>query len=93
MRPSRILFDEENIRSRRRGIVLVTTMCLGLPAAPSSEQVLKTHLLGNSLAVQWLGPGAFTAGAQVQSLVGELRSYRHGQKTKKTENKQKKHIC
>ena len=29
---------------------------------------------GNSLAVQWLGLNAFTAGAQVQSLVGELRS-------------------
>ena len=30
--------------------------------------------LGNSLAVQWLGLGTFTAGAQVQSLVRELRS-------------------
>ena len=29
---------------------------------------------GNSLAVQWLGLGAFTALAQVQSLVRELRS-------------------
>ena len=28
----------------------------------------------NSLAVQWLGFNAFTAGIQVQSLVGELRS-------------------
>ena len=28
----------------------------------------------NSLAVQWLGHSAFTAGAQVPSLVGELRS-------------------
>ena len=28
----------------------------------------------NSLAVQWLGVSAFTAGARVQSLVGELRS-------------------
>ena len=31
---------------------------------------------GNSLAVQWLGLGAFIAGAQVQSLVGELRSHK-----------------
>ena len=30
----------------------------------------------NCLAVQWLGLGAFTAGAQVQSLVGELRSHK-----------------
>ena len=30
----------------------------------------------NCLAVQWLGLGAFTAGAQVQSLVRDLRSHR-----------------
>ena len=30
---------------------------------------------GRSLVVYWLGFGAFTAGAQVQSLVGELRSH------------------
>ena len=29
---------------------------------------------GTSLAIQWLRLGAFTAGAQVQSLVEELRS-------------------
>ena len=34
----------------------------------------KKNLTGNSLAVQWLGLGTFTAGAQVQSLIGELRS-------------------
>ena len=32
--------------------------------------------IGNSLAVQWLGLVTFTAGAQVQSLVGELRSHK-----------------
>ena len=31
---------------------------------------------GNSLAVQWLGLGAFTATVGVQSLVGELRSHK-----------------
>ena len=31
---------------------------------------------GNSLAVQWLGLWAFTAGAWVQSLVRELSSYK-----------------
>ena len=31
------------------------------------------HNLGNSLVVQWLGLGAFTARARVQSLVRELR--------------------
>ena len=34
--------------------------------------------MGNSLAVHWLGVGAFTAVAQVQSLVRELRSHKHG---------------
>ena len=29
---------------------------------------------GNSLVVWWLGPGAFTAMAQIQSLARELRS-------------------
>ena len=39
----------------------------------------------NSLPVQWLGLGTFTAGAWVQSLVGELRSQKQwcGQKKKK----------
>jgi len=32
----------------------------------------------NFLAVQWLEFGAFTLGAQVQSLVRELRSYKLG---------------
>ena len=32
--------------------------------------------MGNSLVVQWLGLSAFTAAAQVQSLVGELRSHK-----------------
>ena len=32
--------------------------------------------LGNSLAVQWLGLSTFTARAQVQTLVGELRSHK-----------------
>ena len=34
------------------------------------------RVLGNSLAVQWLGLGTFTAGAQVQSLVRELRFHK-----------------
>ena len=32
--------------------------------------------VGNSLAVQWLGLGAFSAGTQVRSLVGELKSHK-----------------
>ena len=52
---------------------------------------------GNSLAVQWLGLGAFTAVTQVESLVWELRSCKpHGtakknpKKQKQTTNKQNK---
>ena len=37
---------------------------------------LKMMKLGNSLAVQWLGLSTFTARAQVQTLVGELRSHK-----------------
>ena len=33
-------------------------------------------LVGKSLVVQWLRLGAFTAGAQVQSLVGQLRFHK-----------------
>ena len=35
---------------------------------------LEKYQKGNSLEVQWLGLTAFTAGAQVQSRVGGLRS-------------------
>ena len=38
---------------------------------------------GNSLVVQWLGLGAFTAGVWVRSLVGELRSCKVRKKKKR----------
>ena len=34
----------------------------------------RSLIFGHSLAVQWLGLSAFTAVAQIQSLVGEARS-------------------
>ena len=44
---------------------------------------LKLHV-GNSLTVQWLGLGTFTAMTWVQFLAGKLRSHKlHGQKKKK----------
>ena len=56
----------------------------GPPRKPQPEIFLKYHLLGNSLAVQWLELGAFTAVAQVESPVGELSKIsptaEHGQK-------------
>ena len=48
--------------------------------------LLKVKPIGNSLALQWLGLCALTAGARVQSLVGELRSHKPlgtGRKKKK----------
>lgn len=46
--------------------------------------------LGNSLAIQWLVCRTFTAGARVQSLVGELRSYQlRGTAEKKGEERAK----
>ena len=42
---------------------------------PSKFPYLKFHILGNSLVYQLLGLSAFTATAQVQSLVWELRSH------------------
>ena len=36
---------------------------------------LNFQFFGNSLVVQWLGLGTFTVSIQVQSLVGELRTY------------------
>ena len=39
-------------------------------------RVLKNRLIGNSLAIKWLGLGAFTAVAKVQSLEAELRSHK-----------------
>ena len=48
---------------------------LGLTLRKQIEYV-KTTSPRNSLEVQWLGLSAFTAGAQVQSLVRELRSHK-----------------
>ena len=42
----------------------------------------KSSYLGNPLVVQWIGLGAFTAIAQIQSLVRELRSHTHSSSQK-----------
>ena len=47
------------------------------------HSVSNTVYHGNSLAIHWLGLGAFTAGGQVQSLVGELRTRKPYGTTKK----------
>ena len=60
----------------------------------NNEGNSKWYPVGNSLVVQWLGLDAFASRARVQSLVGELRSYKPWgvAKTKPTNvpNKQKK---
>ena len=47
----------------------------------------ENHRPGNSLVVQWLGPQAFTAEAQVQSLDGEERSHKLHSVAKKEKKK------
>ena len=47
---------------------------------------MKNDIFGNSLSIQWLRLSAFTSGAHIQSLVGELRSHEpcsRGKKKKK----------
>ena len=44
---------------------------------------------GNSLAVQWLGLGTFTARAQVRSLFRELRSRKPSGAAKEKRKKEK----
>ena len=58
----------------------------------SATGEVKTETVGNSLAVQWLGLSAFSAGVQVQSLVRELRSPQAVQcsQKKKKQNKTNK---
>ena len=50
---------------------------------------IKTKARGNSLAVQWLGFGAFPDVAWVRSLVGELRSCKSLGTAQKKEKKKK----
>ena len=50
------------------------------------SSVIKNKELGSSLVVQWLGLCTFTAVAQVQSLVAELRSCKPRGIVKKKKN-------
>ena len=57
-------------------LLLIRTLVitLGHTDNPGESPILRSLTGGNSLVVQWLGLGAFTVMAQVQSLVRELRS-------------------
>ena len=56
---------------------------LNLQAVKCQLYLNETTILVNSLGVKWLGLSAFTAVAQVQSLVGELRSHKPHSTAKK----------
>ena len=61
-----------------------------LSSAVPGPAVLQEVGVGNSLAVQWLALGAFTAVARVQSLAGELRSRKQRGTAKKKKRKNKR---
>ena len=50
------------------------------------------HVQGTSLVVQWLGYCTFTVVAQVQFLVGELRSHKPHTAVKKKKKKERKKV-
>ena len=60
------------------------------PQTSKIESSTKKRKLGNSLVVQWLGCGTFTGVAQVQSLVGELRSHKPLTAVKKKKKKKER---
>ena len=90
-----------------RSLKCITLIFLGMWSTVSSQTrwslrtpfsfnilcVLKMKVIGNSLAVQWLGLNAFTATARVQSLVGELRSRNPRGTAEKRERKKVINAC
>ena len=62
------------------------------PAGLHVNVPFKVVCFGNSLAVQWLGLSAFTARAQVPSLVGGTRILQAVQVAKKRKRKKKKKV-
>ena len=67
--------------------LIVVDQLLCARHAPGTESKAGKPLhrcIETSLAVQWLGAGAVTAGAHVQSLVEELRSCKSQAKNKQT---------
>ena len=65
-----------------RGMKILNAVWRGHRGKKKKKERKKKMKKGNSLAVQWLGLGASTAGAQVRSLVGELRSRKPKKKKK-----------
>ena len=54
------------------------------------KKIILRNRVGNSLMAQWLEFSVLTARAWVQSLVGELRSYKLSSKVKKKKKERKK---
>ena len=66
-----LLMQEEKTSQNFWRTFLISIIC-------SDQKLINkiNKIQGNPLAVQWLGLGAFTAVAKVQSLLGELRSHK-----------------
>ena len=62
----------------------------GSSASHAARKIKKYNCPGTSLVIQWFRLGAVTAGARVQSLVGELSHKPHGATKKK---KKKEYGC
>ena len=54
--------------------------------------IVKREISRNSLAVQWLGLGDFTAGVQVQSLIMKLRSDKLSSLARKKERERQRNF-
>ena len=71
--PRRSIFSEEKQKVEQT-LTFIANTFRGLQNFRLQKLVLQIEGRGNSLVVQWLGLCAFTFGAQVRILVGELRS-------------------
>ena len=69
--------DSELLQGKRLSVFIFAQIVRWKTGANYSHYCfIKARVFGSSLVVQWLRLGAFTALAQVQFQVGELRSYK-----------------
>jgi len=69
--------DSELLQGKRSSVFIFAQIVWWKTGANYSRYCfIKARVFGSSLVVQWLRLGAFTALAQVQFQVGELRSYK-----------------
>ena len=96
-----VQLNDEQIGSKANDMLWVvnawptTAFYVGIPLTIVVVLLIPTiESAGYSLAVQWLGRGALTAGAQIQSLLGieSLQAMQHGPKTKQNKKILKCHL-